>query len=217
MDCRILFLFLVATVSISSCDQDRSPAIAVDGDYYPATNNTQGKYLRETFNPFTKEVFQSDTIQIVYDTDVAYKDRIYKKLDYYSKWQAADNSTVINHDVYKLLRKDGYQYFTPYSSDSSEYVFLDTEKGVGSSWTYYQGDEFKSVYTVKGANETRIVNGMEYKNVIEILHESYFSSDKKQFELTSSVTSYYAKGIGEIYFSSEFYSYPAGLRITLIN
>jgi hypothetical protein len=218
MNCRILLLVFV-TASISSCDQDHSPAIAVNGDYYPATNSTQGKYLRESFNPATKEVFKSDTIQIVYDNDVTYKDRVYKKLDFYSKWQAADNTTIINHDVYRLLRKDGRQYFTPYSSDSSEYVFLDTEKGAGSSWIYYQGfeDEYKSVYTIKGVNQTKIVNSTAYKNVVEVLQEGYFMSDKKQYELTSSVTAYYVKDVGQIYYSSEFYSYPSGLRITLIN
>jgi hypothetical protein len=189
----------------------------VPGDYYPTTSAR--RYLRESLNPATKEIFMTDTIQIVYDTDVAIKDKTYAKLDFLSKWLNAENVPVINRDVYTLFRKEAGQYFSPYSSDSSEYIFLDTQKGVGSSWTIYQGfeNESKIVYTVKAVNATRVVNGVTYKNVIEILQEVYSSFNKEPYELGFSETSYYAKDIGRIYRRSDFYTYPGTLRITMLD
>jgi len=210
-------LLATAVIMVASCSQDNAPSLPVPGDYYPATTIARN-YLRESIDPATKEIFMTDTIQIVYDTDVAYKDKTYAKLDFLSKWLNADNVPVINRDVYALFREEAGQYFAPYSSDSSEYIFLDTQKGVGSSWTIYQGfeNESKTVYTVKAVNATRVVNGVAYKNVIEILQEVYSSFNKGPYALGFSETSYYSKDIGRIYRRSDSYSYPTTLRITLL-
>jgi len=209
---------VTAVMMAASCSQDNAPSLAVPGDYYPATT-TSRNYLRESINPATKEILLTDTIQIVYDTDVAFNNKTYTKLDFLSKWLNADNVPVINRDVYALFRKEASQYFTPNSSDSSEYIFLDTQKGVGSSWTIYQGfeNESKTIHTVKAVNATRVVNGVTYKNVIEILQEGYYSFNKGPYELGYSETSYYSKDIGRIYRRSDFYSYPGTLRITLLD
>ncbi len=217
MQLKSSLLLIAATIVVASCSQDTTPAVPLPGDYYPTTNAR--RYLRESLNPATKEIFMTDTIQIFYDADVTYKDKTYAKLDFLSKWLNADNVPVINRDVYTLFRKEAGQYFTPYSSDSSEYIFLDTQKGVGSSWTIYQGfeNESKIIYTVKAVNAIRVVNGVTYKNVIEILQEVYSSFNKGPYELGFSETSYYAKDIGRIYRRSDFYTYPGTLRITLLD
>lgn len=217
MNCRFLLLVIFLIAALGACDT--SPNVAVPGDYYPSKNTTNGYFLREQYNPTTKEVFFTDTVQIAYNKDVNYKDRVYTELDSYSKFQVSDNQTTINQDVYKLVRKSGCQYFTPYSSDSSEYVFLDTGKDAGASWTYYSGfeNESKAVYTIKEVNGTRTVNGVTYKNVVEVLVEMFFKTDTAPYTLSSSSTNYYAKDIGPIYSSTEFYTYLGGLRITLLN
>lgn len=210
----LLFFLVIA----GACTQNDTPVVAVPGDYYPTASNLQHHYLRESINPYTGELIQADTIQIVYGSDVPYKDKTYTELDFFSKWINANNVPVMNRDIYALLRKDADQYYTPYSSDSSEYVFLDTRKSIGSSWTIYKGfeNEFKIVYTIKAVNATKIVNGVTYTNVVEMLQQVYGSFNKAPYELSSSETSYYAKDIGPIYRNADSYSYPGTFRVTLL-
>lgn len=217
MRSRTPLFITLAAIAVFSCDHDTEPQVAVPGDYYPTTRGRL-TYLRESINPVTQELFMSDTIEVGYDRDTVFNDKTYSRLEYYSNWRDANNNIIPQQDLYRLFRTENNQYFLPYSSGTSEYMFLDTKKGVGESWIFYGGfdKEIKTTYTVKAVNESRIVNGVEYRNVIEILAQTYYLPTDGKYELSEEETSYYAKDIGEIYRNSEWYTYSGISRLTLL-
>jgi hypothetical protein len=216
-----VFTFLMVLGSLSSCENhDTDDRIARKGDYLALERDVVKYYLREQYALGETEPYVSDTIKIVFKGDTLIEGRAHGRLEFYSMHEVEINKWIEMHDLYRIIRVEGSKYFyLPYSSDPTEYMFLDTERPVGESWTYSHGydHEFKTTYTIEAVNATRTVNGIEYHNIIIVSEKGLFKNyDGVNYDHTFSGLRYFAKGVGEIYNSSEFYSYPVGLRITYI-
>ena len=219
-----LALLLAWLFLISSCNkQELSVNVAVSGDYFPS-NASKKIYLRESFGRSRTEPFMTDTIKVIYNGDTTVGKKSYKKMECYLKLEA-NGKTIEQHYMCVLFRKEGskyYRYYRPYSfTDTSEYIFLDTDKAVGSSWSTYGGfkDEIKTTYTIESINENRVVNGIEYHNVIEVSEDTYYkniSYSTSQYYLSASGQHFFAKDVGEIYTSAESYTYRGIFRKSLL-
>ena len=121
-----------------------------------------------------------------------------------------------------MVRKQGGKYYGRnhewYLGFTKEYLFLDEEASLHSTWRHYKNDStFVTEYKVIAVNSTRTFNGVDYPNVIE-LEVNYYYLEGEEFVLHYSTLHYYAKGVGEIY---TFYPYPvsstfADLNISLL-
>jgi hypothetical protein len=216
-----VFAVMLTLGSFSSCENhDTDDRIARRGDYLALQKGVVKYYLREQYALGEPEPYVSDTIKIVFKGDTLIEGHAHGKLEFYSMHEVDINTRIEMHDLYRIIRVEGSKYFyLPYSSNPTEYMFLDTQRPVGESWTYSYGydDEFKTTYTIEAVNATRTVNGIEYHNIIIVAEKGWYKNyDGVSYDHTFSGLRYFARGVGEIYNSSEFYSYPVGLRITYI-
>jgi hypothetical protein len=182
------------------------------GDYFPLQDAHEWRYERWLSNsPDETDKLLFDTLSLRIEGTVEMEGKSYKK--------------IVNADgqIDKIVRSEGSQYFGRnhelYSGFSTEYIFLDTDKGAGESWSYIKdGGQSKTEYVIIAKDTQRIINGRVYKNVIEV-QVNYYLQQSGTFEHWVTASHYYAKGVGEIY---QYYPYPVSgvygnLRALIIN
>lgn len=204
-----LFAVVALALSGSGChDEEIHP-----GDYLPINSTTQ-HLLREQFShPDLAYRSYADTIQISYGGETEMEGRHYHTFNFYSR----PNGEALEHsDVYKFFRKEGTRYFEPHWN--GEHMFLDTEMPEGKSWYYLDGfnGEVKTTYTIKSINQSRVINGITYRDVIdvEVITESLYSSDPER-RLLSNARRYFARGFGEVYSLTRWYGYSGAMRLSI--
>jgi hypothetical protein len=193
---NIIFALFLSTVLINCDDKEK---IEIDGDYFPMKENSEWQYLWEFFSTDDDHTFWgSDTVRNSIKGDTIFEGITYKKV--------VDQ----NENLVKVLRKQGGKYYGRnhelYSGFTNEYLFLDEEASLNSSWRHYKNDSsFVTEYKVKALNATRTYNNVEYHNVME-LEVNYYYREGEEFVLSYSTLHDYVKGVGEIYAS---YPYPS--------
>ena len=205
-----LILIVLFSSLLIQCDESEKIKIAGEGDYFPLNENSEWKYLQEYFSTADDHAFlSSETVSLFIKGDTSIEGIGYKKI--------VDK----NGDILKVVRKEGSKYYGRnhelYTGFTNEYLFLDENASLNSSWTHTK-IAYKTEYKVIGVNSTRTFNGVTYHNVIE-LQVNYYNQQGEEFELSYSTLHYYAKGIGEIY---THYPYPSSLtycdlEISLLN
>ena len=216
----ISLVILLLLTLLAGCEPQDDRTTPLPGEYYPMEEGVVKYYLREQYMPDTKEIFFSDTIKIVFKGDTVINEKTFQQFRFYSKWERADHVIIETSDVYRIVKNTGSKYyFLPFSSDTTQYLFLDTQATLGAQWTYQSGfeDAFKSTYTVKAVDRKLKVNGVLYYHVVEVWKESYYKWQDEPYKLFNLEKKYYAPGAGEIFSQSEIYTYTSGLRITLLN
>jgi hypothetical protein len=212
-----ILLWVAALAFVSGCADHEFPTVAEEGDYLP-TNQNERYFLREQFNhPDLSERRFYDTIRVAFAGDAVINDKTYQEFIFYSLWDSGSGIIEVNYP-YLYFRKDGSRYLQPaLHREDEEYVFLDTEKPVGSSWQYYGGfqKERKTIYTIKAVNATRRINGIDHNDVIEVEMETQARDyGGTGYYRVATTTRYFARGKGEIYSLFSFYGYTAAYRIS---
>ncbi len=190
----LAFFALLSIQLLVSCEH-QSILPEKPKDYFPLSDNFQLSYLKENiFEGENETVWSSDTVTFTVLGDTLVEGLVYKKMN---------NNAFRMLD--KIVRNEGSRYFGRnhelYGGFSHEYMFLDINAPVDSSWVYIKDNgNTKTEYVVKAVNATHTVNGIEYKDVIK-LDVNYYNNytDGINFELWLSSKHYYANGIGEIY------------------
>jgi hypothetical protein len=196
-------LLLLLAISFSGCDPD----IAPKNDYFPLDNDRQWSYQRSDWfrtNASEEPVERvSDTLTLKINGDVTIGGKTYK--------QIVDSKNLYN----KAIRVEGSKYYARnhefYSNDfSHEYVFLDTDKAVGESWSYIKDDGYsKTEYIVLAKDVTKSILKVEYNDVIELKVNYYHKNSQGEYEFWLSSLHSYSAGIGEVY---SFNPYPISGR-----
>jgi hypothetical protein len=186
--------------------QCHEPNIA-NRDYFPLNENTDWEYLHQYFATDDNKTFLwADTVKLTIKGDTVLDGITYKKV--------VDDQGAID----KALRKEGNKYYgrshEVYQGFTNEYLFLDEDATLNTTWTNDKGNGNRTVYTVVAVNGTRTYNSTTYKEVMELKVEYYLGDD-----LNYTNRHYYARGVGEIY---AFYPYPSSftysdLDISLLN
>ena len=185
-------LIMIFVLVLSSCNEDETQS--TKGDYFPLAN-LKWSFQRDIGN--AGEFYDFGTITLRNTGTVRADGKIYAQVtsgdDEYVRFEA---------------RREGAKYFerNALNKNDIEYKFLDTEKGVGESWSYIVFDYQKIEYTVQSKNSSQKVNGKNYRNVITMKVDYYNPGDTGEFELWLSAEHVYAEGIGEVY---SFVPYPA--------
>lgn len=200
-------------------EEDITEEIIIEEDYLPLKDGAKWEYLVEGIATFFDEPRPMDTLTIWISGDSIYNGETYKIV----------KTSEIPHYYYpyyvgKLLRKEGSEYFGTYWNRFIEggrpaNKFLDDNLPVNSTWLPYPYniEDRKVEYKIVAKNSTRTIHGIEYKDVIEV-ERNHFILYKNKWELNSTLTQWYAKGVGEIY---AYYPYPLSkvyhdLRFTLL-
>jgi hypothetical protein len=161
-------------------------------DYYPAKIGSNWTYQ-------VTHTSRWDTGSYI-SKQVALKDTLYEGKQY------------IDYGL-QLIRKENGNYYrrTNIYGIGEEYIFLKDYLPVGGTWTHSSYPEHRAEFVIKAIHPIMIVAGKSYRNVIEVQKQDFHQYDAEGgFKLFQTLTSYYAKGIGEIYnledVSNEYYS-----------
>src|SRR5882762_9201862 len=181
--------------------QCHEPNIA-NRDYFPLNENTGWEYTYQYFATDDNGTFLwADTVKLTIKGDTLLDGITYKKV--------VDDQGVIK----KALRKEGSKYYgwtnELYRGFTKEYLFLDEDAPLNTTWTYDKGDGARTVYTVEAVSASRTYNGITYTDVMELKVEYYSGSDYH-----NTTHHYYARGFGEIY---ALYPYPTSLTYSDLN
>ena len=187
---RSVAIFILLAGLLAQCHE---PNIT-NRDYYPLNENTGWEYLRQYFATDDSKTFLwADTVKLTIKGDTLLDGITYKKV--------VNDQGAIN----KALRKEGNKYYGRnhelYGGFAKEYLFLDEDASLNTTWTHYKDNGDRTVYTVEAVNSSRKYNGITYPDVMELQVE-YYTGDELHF----TTSHYYARGVGEIY---AFYPYPA--------
>ena len=187
---RFVAIFILLAGLLAQCHE---PNIA-NRDYFPLDENTGWEYTYQYFATDDNATFLwADTVKLTIKGDTLLDGITYKKV--------VDDLGTIK----KALRKEGNKYYGRnhelYLGFTNEYLFLDEDASLNSTWTHDKGDGARTVYTVDAVNSSRTYNGITYTDVMELKVEYYSGDD---FHYTTR--HYYARGVGEIY---AFYPYPS--------
>jgi hypothetical protein len=196
--CRIAGILPMLLISgLLSCEEHNAEP---DQSYFPLDPQHEWRYQRWIANGLDNPPGQLfDTLVLTVQNDVTVEGKVYKEV--------VDEIGILN----KIVRREGSKYFARnhelYQSDfSHEYVFLDTDKAVGESWSYIKDEgQSKTEYVIHAKNATHTIQGVEYKHVIEVEVNYYYLAPGGDFEQWGTVVHYYAAGVGEIF---HHYPYP---------
>lgn len=191
------------------CNDSEKLELKTDTDFFPLKENSRWEYMSENFSTAEDNAFLGAGTEIIFiKGDTTIEAVVYKKV------------VNENGDLVKVLRKEGGRYYGRnhelYGGYSKEYLFLDEQAALNSSWTHIKVG-YKTAYTVIGVNTTHTFNGVEYTNVME-LQVDYYIQNEEDFKLSYSSLHFYAPGVGEIY---TYYPYPsfsvyANVKISLL-
>jgi hypothetical protein len=183
---------------LTSCNDDAMTKREAQGSFFPMENAREWIYQRELRSTDgNATLWLSDTIRLQVNGDTTVEGKKYKKI------------VTDEGEIQKIVRVEGSQYFGRnhelYLGYSTEYMFLDTEQPVGSSWTYLKdGGASKTEYVIIAKTATQNFLGRVYKDVIEV-EVTYYLYSNEEYSKWLSTKHFYAKGVGEIY---NYYPYP---------
>ena len=190
-----LTYILVLLILLPSCEEDSDPGLT--GNYFPLNNGREWTYERWLANGPDEMIWDTVTLQVQGSSII----------DGQSYSQIIDPEGRVET---KVVRVEGSRYFGRhhelYGSFSHEYVFLDTDKAVGESWSYIKdGGSSKTEYVIAAINSSQVVAGIKYNDVIEVKVNYYQQTPAGNYELWLTALHYYAKDVGEIF---HHYPYP---------
>jgi hypothetical protein len=190
--CYLLIIAVMCGLLVQ-CDE---PDYHKCADFLPLQDGTEWNYLRAYSSTGDSSFAYADTITYIAKGDTLLNDlRYVKVVDEY------DN-------LIKVMRKEGSKYYGMnhqlYGGFTAEYLFLDDDATVGTSWRHYKQNDIYTEYKVVSTNTTKTYNNVTYQDVME-MEVNYHTSDGT---IHVSRRHVYAKGIGEIY---AFYPYPSSL------
>jgi hypothetical protein len=177
---------------LAQCDE---PDYHKSADYFPLREGFGWNYLFQIHYKYPDGVQETSTDTA---TCVVKGDTVLNGLRY---------AMVIdeNGSIWKAIRKEGSKFYGMnhelYSGFSKEYLFLDEEATINTTWRHDKEASAYTEYKVTAVNTTRVVNGVTYDHVME-MEVTYYGPD---IGTRNGARHYYAKGVGEIY---SFY--PAG-------
>jgi hypothetical protein len=203
------FLLMAA---FQSCENSAIEPDLAD-DYFPLRDGLEWRYERwVSISSNVTDNWLVVTLRLRIAGPVEIEGESYKKI------------VNANGEIDKIVRTEGSQYFgrnhEVYRGFTHEYIFLDTDKEVGESWSYIKDDGVsKTEYVIVAKHSQRAINGNVYKNVIEVEVNYYSLQQSGTFLHFATAAHYYAQGVGEIY---HYYPYPVSLaygdlRAFLIN
>jgi hypothetical protein len=101
----------------------------------------------------------------------------------------------------QLIRKEKGNYYrrTNFYGVGEEYIFLKDNLPAGSTWTHSSSENHKAVFTILAILPEKEVNGVWYRDVIEVQKQDFYKYEEPDFRLTYTAHFFYAKNIGEIY------------------
>jgi hypothetical protein len=186
---RIIALALGASF-LSACEET-DPAVDGLDDYFPLENGIEWTYTQSLVQAGV-ELIQAEELHWRIDGDTVIDNKSYTRI-----------MDVTSGFIKKVVRKEGTKYYgrnhEMYGGFTHEYVFLDTDIAEGDSWHYFKYDgAIKTEYVVKSVDATRNINGTAYQNVLELEVNYYDKIGENEYQLNSSITHAYAKGVGEI-------------------
>lgn len=193
----LLLFASLASLALSSCEESANrPKLPTEEGYLPLNNGTKWEYTLVHYTINTDELIKTDTTEIVISGDSVLTGKTYKKI------------TGPTSDL-KLVRKEGSEYFGIHhdlygTGTTQEYKFLDESLPANSSWEFIKDPYSKTEYLIVAKDISKTINGVEYKNVIEVA-VNYYYKQEDQWIKHLTIQHCYAKGIGEVY---AFYPYP---------
>jgi len=178
-------------IILSGCNSEEPVQPLQAGDYMPLTPGTEWQYQRWVVTPDQNQPVSLDTAIIKITEETAIDGKMYAVFT--DRFGMTD----------KAVRVENSQYFgrdhEMYVGLTHEYMFLDTEKLPGDSWSYIKNDgATKTEYVVKAKGTSFDVLGTTYEDVIE-MQVNYYSRVGDEYEKKFSAVHVYAKGVGEIY------------------
>jgi hypothetical protein len=101
----------------------------------------------------------------------------------------------------QLVRKENGNYYrrTRGYGIGEEFIFLKDYLPVGGTWTHSSFPQHKAEFTILAIHKEKEVNGVVYRDVIEVEKKDFFTYDATDTRLTRAVRSLYARNVGEIY------------------
>jgi hypothetical protein len=164
-----------------SCQKDSCPEpVSSKGDYYPTTIGSHWTY-EYTWLP------RRDSITYT-RTQEALKDTLYEGKNY-------------TYFGLQLIRKENGNYYrrTNFYGVGEEYIFLKDNLPAGSAWIHSSFENHKAVFTIQAIHQEKEVNGIRYRDVIEVQKQDFYKYEEPDFRLNYTAHFFYAKNIGEIY------------------
>jgi hypothetical protein len=176
-------LILLAAVLLS-CD-DSLTERAVYGDYFPLDERSRWEYA--TAHSYGCRCFDSglvirDTLRLHVEEALFVNGPYFHLVDQ-------------RNFTYKTVRKVDHQYFEM-PAYSPEFMFLDPTVSVGHCWARNEIPQIK--LEVTGINLTKMINGITYDHVIEVMETNFSSAEELPSKIFSTTFHYYAKDVGLI-------------------
>lgn len=192
---RAVMFPVFSAVLLLSCENNEFPATkAVLGDYFPLGPEHRWEYV--TVHRYGNTGFNAGVV--LTDTMKLRAERLNWEGNYF---QMREDNDGIYYGWSKWYRKDSCRTFE-FPAYAREFMFLDADLDLHQSWEARPyGDYNKTEFRVVEVNATKIVNGIRYNHVIEVLESSYWKGPEGEdpFTLSSETRHYYAKDVGEIY------------------
>lgn len=202
---------VISLFFVTGCENNELTSVP-HGDYMPI--HVERHLLREQFpKPDLSERYFYDTIRVSFRSDTVIGTKSYQVFQFFSI-----HETGVHRDVYKIFRREGSKYLDPpLSGESEERVFLDIDQPIGGSWSYDgHGGNIKTTYTIKSFVPVKIVNGIEYRNVVGVELEVQVKDNDGRYYRSHRAEKYYAKDFGEIYVESSWYVYAGAMRLSAV-
>jgi hypothetical protein len=175
------FVLALLVIIFASCEKEEISMRPPAGDYYPSKIGSTWEYQFTVDAPWETSSYTTMKAAL---QDTTYEGKQYT---YYGL---------------QLIRKEKGTYYrrTNFYGIGEEYPFLKDYLPVGGTWTHSSYPEHKAEFTITAVHPIITVNGKQYKDVIEVQKQDFYIYDAAAgFTLGKTITSYYAKGIGEIH------------------
>jgi hypothetical protein len=179
--CFKAFVLALLIVTLASCEKEEVSMQPPSGDYYPSKIGNTWEYEFTHTSRWDTGVYVSKQ-QALQDTVYEGKRYVYFGL--------------------QLIRKENGNYYrrTNFYGVGEEYIFLKDNLPVGGTWTHSSHPEHKAEFTIVAIHPVITMKGKKYKDVIEVQKQDFHIYDAEAgFTLTQTLTTYYARNIGEIY------------------
>jgi len=183
---NLLFTLLFCVLILSCQDNDGELVLPEEGDYYPLDESNQWEYERiQTYH------CDCDDNGLVLSN--AFQLHTNRLSDWESGWILVNDN---NYQFSKVVKKYQSQY-TERPPYRWEYIFLQDNKPINYSWW---DTPMNIQFTVKQVNTNKNIDGIPYKNVIEIQETQWFTNaDTHKTDASYIAHHFYAKDVGEIY------------------
>ncbi|MBD0254245.1 MAG: hypothetical protein ICV83_00890 [Cytophagales bacterium] len=150
------------------------------GDYYPTRLGGEWTY-ESTYSS------RWDTSSGLH-TETALRDTLYEDQNYtYFGLQLVRKE---NGNYYRRIRTYGF---------GEEFIFLKDYLPVGGTWTHSSYPGHQAEFTILAIHQEKEVNGVVYRDVIEVEKKDFFTYDANDTRLTRTLRTLYARNVGEIY------------------